>query len=153
MRKMGRTTKPRIKPQKRFGLGFRENRALIKKDLGNFSSFLQFLGPWGRFWRFLAPDDRIFGPEADFWTLRRIFDPQNSNFDPPKSLILTLRGKGFWLIFDRFLAIFDHFSEFSGFSASPKSRHSCTFWMGHFGWFSTRFSNFPEFSEIPGLPN
>ena len=67
MRKMGRATKPRIKPQKRFGLGFGKNRALIKKDLGNFSSF----------WRFWAPGDRILAFEADF-------RPQKPRFDPPK---------------------------------------------------------------------
>ena len=159
MRKMGRTTKPRIKPQKRFGHGSVKNRALIKKDLGNFSSFWGFWAPWGRFWPFLAPGDRIFGSEADFWlwggflALRRISTPKHPDSTLQNPWLLTLRGKGFWLIFDRFLAIFGIFSDFSGFPLSPKSRYSCTFWKGHFDWFSTCFRQNPDFYEIPGLPN
>ena len=77
MRKMGRTTKPRIKPQKRFGHGFVKNKALIKKDLGNFSSFWWILTDFGRFWAPEAEFWRFWPLATGFWPLRRIFDPKN----------------------------------------------------------------------------
>ena len=92
MRKMGRTTKPRIKPQKRFGHGFGKNKALIKKDLGNFSSFWPFWAPWGRFWPFLGPWGRILAvlgpwqPDFGLW----------GGFSTPKTRIRPSKIHEFW---------------------------------------------------------